>query len=92
MIKVQLSGRFHQIYKGFTKHPELRALVFHKIDLFKRNPDDSRLRNHKLTGRMEGKWSFSIDGDIRIVYEWIGKSTVRFLAIGAHKEVYSKPD
>jgi len=38
---------------------------------------------------MKGKFAFSITDDIRIVYEWLGKSTVRFLAIGEHEKVYT---
>jgi len=39
---------------------------------------------------MKGKWAFSVTDDIRIVYEWLGKTTVRFLAIGRHSKVYKK--
>jgi mRNA-degrading endonuclease YafQ of YafQ-DinJ toxin-antitoxin module len=53
-----------------------------------RNPDDTRLDRHPLTKKMGGKWAFSITDDIRIVYEWLGKNTVRFLAIGKHRKVY----
>ncbi len=39
---------------------------------------------------MKGKFAFSITGDMRIIYEWLGKNTVRFLAIGGHKKVYTQ--
>ena len=39
---------------------------------------------------MKGKFAFSITNDIRIIYEWLGKNTVRFLAIGGHKKVYTQ--
>lgn len=39
---------------------------------------------------MEGQWAFSIDNDIRVVYQWLGKSAVRFLAIGSHLQVYPR--
>jgi len=39
---------------------------------------------------MRGKFSFSITGDVRIVYEWLGRNEVRFLAIGGHRKVYGK--
>lgn len=71
-----------------SEDQELAELIAYRINLFRYNPDDTRLDNHLLTKRMEGKWAFSITGDIRIVYEWIGKRDVRFLAIGTHTEVY----
>lgn len=72
--------------------PTLTKQVEKALIIFTRNPSDSRLRNHKLTRYMEGKWSISIDEDIRIVYKWIGKNTVHLLAVGPgpHEVVYKK--
>ncbi len=89
MIKVLLLGSFDRDYERLLKQDkELGSLVLKRIDIFKRNPDDTRLRNHTLRKRMRDKWSFSITDNIRIVYEWTNKTTVRFLAIGKHEEVY----
>lgn len=68
--------------------PEILVLVLKYINLFKKNSKDTRLGNHKLTGKMAGQYAFSITDDIRIVYEITGKNTVRFLAIGSHDKVY----
>jgi len=32
----------------------------------------------------------SVDEDVRVVFEWLGKRAVRFLAIGGHGRVYKK--
>ena len=89
MIKLRAKGEFDRMYRELVKNnPELRSLVAYQINLFLRNPDDTRLDNHALTGRMQGQWAFSIDSDVRIVYELMGKNTVRFLAIGVHSKVY----
>lgn len=68
----------------------LEQVVVERIKWFQRNPQDTRLDNHLLTKKMAGKWAFSITDDIRIVYEWLTKTTVRFLAIGGHKKVYGR--
>ncbi len=73
-----------------AKNPLIKPQVNRQVKLFQLNPNDTRLDNHSLTKRMDGKWAFSITDDIRIVYEWIGKRTVRFLASGSHKEVYGR--
>lgn len=89
MLKIQVRGKFDQMYRDLTfENPEMKELVLEKIKYFKNNPDDTRLKNHALRENLEGKYAFSITGDIRIVYEWLGKTTVRFLAIGGHVEVY----
>lgn len=69
---------------------ELLDKIQHLINLFILNTEDTRLRNHALRKRMKGKFAFSITGDMRIIYEWLGKNTVRFLAIGGHKKVYTQ--
>jgi len=93
MAKVRLiySGIYYNDLKRLiVEDPNLRDKIEESILLFKNNPDDTRIRNHSLHKSMDGKWAFSITGDIRIVYVWVGKKTVRFLAIGGHEEVYLK--
>lgn len=91
MVKVNRSGKFNEELKILsTDNLELNEFVEKQILLFTKNPDDTRIDNHPLAKRMEGKWAFSVTDDIRIVYEWIGKTTVRFLAIGPHQGVYRK--
>lgn len=67
---------------------EILESVRARVKLFRKNPEDTRLDNHPLHKRMKGKWAFSVDEDIRIIYEWVGKTTVRFLSIGHHFDVY----
>lgn len=93
MVKIINTGDFDLMYRQLIDEDEamlLATLVFNKIELFKKNPDDTRLDSHPLTKRMEGKWAFSITDDVRIVYKWLSKTTVRFLAIGGHRKVYKR--
>ena len=69
-------------------YPDLAETVDICVERFKRNPQDTRLDNHELTKKLLGRWAFSITDDIRIVYEWLRKNEVRFLAIGGHLQVY----
>lgn len=89
MVRIQLGRGFNSSYKLFVKrNPHLKREVARRIIWFRKNPADTRLANHALKRRMKGKFAFSITRDTRIIYEWLGKSTVRFLAIGGHKQVY----
>lgn len=91
MPKITKIGEFEEMYSEICKEDLLlESEINQRIRWFKNNPNDTRLNNHALTKKMEGKWSFSITDDIRIVYEWLGQTTVRFLAIGGHKKVYFK--
>lgn len=92
MVKVKRSGRYERdLHDLLIEHEELENIVEQRIILFRHNPSDTRLDNHSLRKSMKGRWAFSITNDVRIVYEWIGKSTVRFLAIGPHIKVYKSP-
>lgn len=91
MPKIIKNGDFEEMYAEVCEEDALlESEIQQRIRWFKENPDDTRLDNHTLIKPMAGKWAFSITDDIRIVYEWIGRTTVRFLAIGGHKIVYKR--
>ncbi len=57
--------------------------------IFKKNPFDARLKTHKLSGRLRDTWSFSIDYNYRIIFEFQSEKTIIFHAIGGHS-IYKK--
>lgn len=90
MLRIIRTGKFEKMLADTAeKNIEILPLVRDRIKLFEKNPDDTRLDNHSLTKQMAGKYAFSVDDDVRIIYERIGKGTVRFLAIGRHPKVYT---
>ena len=90
-MKVIRSGKFRlMLVELGEKSEEMVDLAELQIRWFRKNPEDTRLRIHALRERMEGKWAFSVTGDTRIVFEWLGKNTARLLAIGPHKVVYER--
>ncbi len=89
MIKLQFRERFDSEYRELiANQPDIKDTILERIKWFRINPKDSRLDNHPLTRTLDGKWAFSITEDIRIVYEWIGNTTIRLLRIGSHTRVY----
>lgn len=91
MLKIERTGQYESMLVALYKEDiRLRKIIREKVKLFRRNPDDTRLRNHPLTKKLKDRWAFSITSDIRIVYGWIGKNAVRFLAIGQHDKVYKR--
>ena len=89
MIRYRANEKYYRNLKELLKEsPELEEEIERCIRWFSKNPNDTRLANHALRKRMQNRWAFSITGDLRIVYRWIGKNEVRFLAIGGHKKVY----
>lgn len=80
--------------KSFRKRleklqPKLREKIGEAIFRFRENPLDPTLRNHPLKGSMHGKRSFSVTGDIRIIFEEYENYTlVLMLDVGTHNQVY----
>lgn len=79
--------------KDFKK--ELRALpkkhqeqFLKRLDVFLKNPHHPILNNHKLGGKLQGRRSINVTGDIRAIYEEISKDAVLFLMIGSHNKLY----
>jgi mRNA-degrading endonuclease YafQ of YafQ-DinJ toxin-antitoxin module len=90
-MKIVRIGNFERMLEELGKEDKLVfELARERIKLLRKNPQDTRLKVHPLKRRMKGKWAFSVDEDVRVVFEWLGKRTVRFLAIGKHGKVYGR--
>ena len=80
-------------------HPQFRS-AYHKLALhiknkaeakervFRKDPFDSLLKTHKLTGKLKDYHAFSIDYQYRIIFEFAGKDTIWFHSVGTH-EIYN---
>ncbi len=60
-----------------------------KQSLFVINPFHSTLKTHKLTGKLNQYYSFSVTHSYRIIFEFLNKNKAVFVNIGTH-EIYKK--
>jgi mRNA-degrading endonuclease YafQ of YafQ-DinJ toxin-antitoxin module len=91
MVHVEYTSLYQKgLQKILAGNPIIQSVVERHIRLFRTNPADTRLADHVLHKRLAGRRAFSVTDDIRIVYRWTSKTTVQFLAIGTHKDVYRK--
>ena len=67
--------------------PDLQDEVLEKIGLFKHAENHSRLKVHKLKGRLANRFSFSVNYQVRIIFRYQGKSTAELITVGGH-EIY----
>lgn len=82
-------------HKRYLKHYKLRIIPNPSLDrkyskrlqLFISDPNLALLNDHALHGDMEGYRSFSITGDVRVIYKIEGES-IKFYDIGTHNQVY----
>ncbi len=75
--------------KDLYKLPEKQREHFYdRLSIFSENQFDPILNNHQLHGKLKGKRSINITGDIRAVYEQADKNGVLFVMIASHSELY----
>jgi mRNA-degrading endonuclease YafQ of YafQ-DinJ toxin-antitoxin module len=55
--------------------------------IFLLNPFDPRLKTHKLHGAKQNFWSFSINYNYRVIFQFLDDHTVVFLKVDTH-EIY----
>lgn len=88
-MKIRLHSKFVKNYhRRIGSNKNLVIQVEERIEVFKNNPNDPILKNHILKGSKNRYKSFSITGDIRIIYEQISSDEVVFLDIGSHNQIY----
>jgi addiction module RelE/StbE family toxin len=78
-----------QFKKDFIKlTPKIKAQFQDRLNIFQENQNSPQLNNHKLHGSYDGFYSINISGNIRAIYEQLGKDKVLFIKIGTHSQLY----
>ena len=89
MIKVSWDQGFKRVYRKKVKNDaELKGRFWDAAEMFAKDPFHPRLRTHKLTGRLEGLWAFSVSFDCRVIFKFLSKTEILLIDIGGHDEVY----
>ena len=81
-MNIDYSRQFIRSYKKLSLSIKIRFEFTERI--FKSDVSDSRLKTHKLHGKFDGLWSFSVDFNYRVIFEFQKKDLIRFHAIGSH--------
>ncbi|MCX6816584.1 MAG: type II toxin-antitoxin system mRNA interferase toxin, RelE/StbE family [Candidatus Beckwithbacteria bacterium] len=82
-MKIYYSTKFAKEYKKLPL--KIKILAEKKEKIFRQNPLDHRLKTHKLTGKLQEFWSFSINFQYRLIFEFIDSQTIWFHSIGTHQ-------
>lgn len=87
-MKLIYHKNFKKHYKArIEPHYLLEKKFISRLKLFIKNPKNPLLKDHKLTGKKSEYRSFSITGDIRVVYKQL-KNEIWLYDIGSHNQVY----
>lgn len=89
-MKIHFTKDFKKAYqKRIQSNANLNKRFEDRYDLFESDPTNPILKDHELTGKLQGHRAFSVTGDVRVVY-YIFKATCYFIDIGTHNQVYGK--
>lgn len=88
-MTIKYSSVFLKHYKKrIATKLSLKKRFAERLKLFTENKNNPALRNHALIGDLKSYHSFSISGDIRVIYKSESKEIVWFYDIGTHNQVY----
>jgi len=80
--------------KNFNKRIQNNRSLCNKYKqrllLFIANPSNPILKDHVLIGKMKDFRSFSVTGDIRVIYQQESENILKFIDIGSHNQVYNQ--
>ncbi len=89
MIEVAFSTAFKRSLTRAIKRNAARRKRFESaLKLFIQAPFAESLKTHKLTGRLSGHYSFTVEYDLRVIFRFVEPDKALFEAIGSHDEVY----
>ena len=88
-VETGFSSAFRKSFKNRIQQDEkLERKFWSRLDKFCQDPFDPILKTHKLSGKLKGLWSFSIEYDCRVIFEFIEDNKALFIDIGSHDEIY----
>lgn len=87
---LKFDAAFERKFKKFTSQltETGRRRLKRKLEIFKKNVFDKRLRTRKLKGELGAYHAFSIDYSNRIVFRTLDDGGVYFIEIGGHDACY----
>ena len=86
VFDVAFQRKFEKYKKRLTEAGKIRLKS--RLEIFKENVFDDRLKTHKLKGNLGNYYSFSISHSDRIVFKMLDEETVFFIEIGGHDICY----
>lgn len=87
-MQIALSSKFKKNFKKRAANKKSKRIFEERLKLFKENRNNPLLDDHGLDRDLKGYRSFSITGDIRVIYEELESDTYYFIDYGTHNQVY----
>ena len=87
-MKAYFTNNFKKAYaKRIQRNKNLGKRFEQRYDLFVDDLSYEVLKDHALSGKLQGHRAFSVTGDIRVVY-YVHEDIAYFVDIGTHNQIY----
>jgi addiction module RelE/StbE family toxin len=88
MKQIEYTKQFQKrLRQRYSHQPKVIERFKRHLELFSAGVRGEPLNDHPLTGKLRGLRSFSVGGDVRVVYQETDERYI-FLDIGSHNQVY----
>ncbi len=84
-MEIYYSSKFAREYRRISL--TIKKSAEKAEEIFCKNPDDSRLKTHKLHGKYRKYYAFWVNNEYRIMFQFLKNNSVVFINIGTH-EIY----
>ena len=81
-MRVDVTTSFQRSFKKLP--PALKERVIQRLALFSADPFDPRLRTHKLKGKLQHCWSFSVTDAYRVLLTFPQVGVALLHDVGPH--------
>ena len=89
-MKIHFSTRFIALHQKLIKRrPSVKTAFERAMLLLQEDMRVPSLKVHKLSGKLEDRWAFSLTYDLRVIFQ-LEKDTIILTHIGTHDEVYGE--
>ena len=89
-MEISFSTPFKKVFAKRIKNTISEIEFWNRVETFANDPFNSKLKTHKLSGKLKDLWSFSVEKNVRVVFYFTKDNPPKavFVDIGTHDQVY----
>jgi len=86
MVKLLYGTKFFRQAKKISKDQQKKLSEL--LEIFQKNPFDSKLHTKALSGKFSGLYSFRATHDWRVIFQFVSPNEIQLIELGNRKDIY----
>ena len=89
-MEVSFNATFKKAFAKRIKYTVSETEFWERLAIFTEDPFNQKLKTHKLSEKLKGLWSLTIEQNLRVIFYFTKDKPAKaiFIDIGTHDEVY----